>query len=94
MTETKCEHCHAELAPQTKRRGAPRRFCSDRCRARPYVARGANSPATTRKRRKALGNRGAKERGEPLDLLRGAADIADFMFDDPDERRKIYGANG
>ena len=34
-----CEHCGAELKPQITRRGHPKRYCSDACRARAWRRR-------------------------------------------------------
>jgi len=34
-----CEHCGAELKPQITRRGHPKRYCSDACRAKAWRRR-------------------------------------------------------
>ena len=35
----RCEHCHIKLAVQVKRRGEPRRYCSNKCRIAAFHAR-------------------------------------------------------
>ena len=37
-----CEHCGAELRPQITRRGYPKRYCSDACRAKAWRQRNGN----------------------------------------------------
>ena len=44
-SEMQCEHCRAWFPAQTKRRGAPRRFCSNRCRLAAHKLRAAQTAA-------------------------------------------------
>jgi hypothetical protein len=94
-----CENCHTDFALGCKRRGAPRRFCSDRCRLAAYKLRAPQNEGgadrklhiTQRKEREATMKR-SNATGETVadDLLRGAKEIALFVYGDEEAARRIY----
>ena len=95
---TRCEKCNARLAPRTKRRGAPRRFCSDACRLAAYHARNADAVP----KHKQMPQTSSMELSPfAQDTLRGADALALYIFGSiaksrviylmSDERKRMYG---